>query len=47
VAKVELLGHEGRLEWEQTSTGLAVKLPAGTPGESALSLRISFGAPSR
>jgi alpha-L-fucosidase len=47
VAKVALLGHQGRLEWEQTPTGLAVKLPAGTPGESAVSLRISFGAASR
>jgi alpha-L-fucosidase len=47
VAKVALLGHQGRLEWRQTPTGLAVKLPAGTPGESAVSLRISFGAASR
>jgi alpha-L-fucosidase len=44
VAKVDLLGHEGRVEWEQTREGLAVTLPAGTPGEAALSLRISFGA---
>ena len=47
VATVDLLGHEGRLQWEQTLEGLGVKLPAGTPGESALALRISFGAERR
>ena len=42
VAQVDLVGHEGRVQWEQTGEGLVVKLPAGSPGESALSLRISF-----
>ena len=42
MARVDLVGHEGRVQWEQTGEGLVVKLPAGSPGESALSLRISF-----
>jgi len=42
VAKVELLGREGRLEWRQTGAGLVVELPARRPSDHALSLRIAF-----
>jgi alpha-L-fucosidase len=44
VAKVDLLGHEGRVTWEQTGEGLVVTLPVAKPAEPALALRIAFGA---
>ena len=42
VAKVDLLGHEGAVRWEQSAEGLAVTLPVALPAEPALSLRIAF-----
>ncbi len=38
---VQLLGHEGQLNWEQTEQGLAVELPAARPTEIALALKIT------
>jgi alpha-L-fucosidase len=40
VTDVELLGHAGRLEWEQSDTGLSVELPAMRPTKFALALKI-------
>jgi alpha-L-fucosidase len=40
VTKVSLLGYGGKLEWSQTTDGLAVKLPEKAPGEHAVTLRI-------
>jgi alpha-L-fucosidase len=42
VAKVDLLGHEERITWEQTGEGLVVTLPVARPAEPALSLRVAF-----
>ena len=41
VEKVEMLGHDGTLEFTQTDTGLKVKLPADKPCQHAWSLKIS------
>ncbi len=40
VKRVELLGHRGRLRWEQTAEGLGVTLPEEPPCEFAVTLRI-------
>jgi hypothetical protein len=47
VGKVDLLGHEEPIRWEQTAEGLLVTLPGGTPATLAPSLRIAFAAASR
>jgi alpha-L-fucosidase len=42
VAKVELLGSDAKLDWEQQEDGLVVKRPVTLPCEHAIALRISF-----
>lgn len=41
VAKVEMLGHSGDLQFTQDASGLKVRLPADRPGEHAWALKIS------
>jgi alpha-L-fucosidase len=41
VADVSLPGYGGKLEWSQTTEGLAVKLPEQLPGEHAIALKIA------
>jgi alpha-L-fucosidase len=41
IAKVELLGHPGKLDFKQDETGLQVKLPADKPCDFAYALRIT------
>ncbi len=41
VEDVMLLGHDGKLKWHQSETGLSVELPADRPTEFALSLKIT------
>jgi alpha-L-fucosidase len=41
IDRVELLGHSGRLSFQQTSEGLLVKLPAQTVSPIACTLRIA------
>jgi alpha-L-fucosidase len=40
VQAVSLLGHDGKLKWEQTDKGLVVELPKERPAEHALALKI-------
>jgi hypothetical protein len=41
VARVELLGHRGRLKFTQDREGLKVQMPPPTPGEVAYALKIT------
>ncbi len=41
VQRVQLLGHRGRLKWQQTDQGLVVALPARPPCDFAVTLKIS------
>ncbi|MDZ4659851.1 MAG: alpha-L-fucosidase [Bythopirellula sp.] len=41
VENVMLLGHDGKLKWHQSETGLSVELPTDRPTEFALSLKIT------
>src|SRR5208337_495477 len=41
IARVSLLGYEGKLEWKQSADGLAVALPARKVSEYTAALRIS------
>lgn len=41
-ASISLLGAEGTLEWNQTSTGTVVTLPNAHPSEHALALKITL-----
>jgi alpha-L-fucosidase len=41
IAKVELLGYNGALEFKQDAEGLKVKLPAKPPCEHAYALKIT------
>jgi alpha-L-fucosidase len=41
VANVELLGHDGKLTWEQSAEGLSIELPSERPTEFALALKIT------
>jgi alpha-L-fucosidase len=41
IKKVELLGHDGSLEFTQTADGLTVKFPAEKPCAYAYALKIS------
>jgi alpha-L-fucosidase len=41
VESVTLLGHDGKLTWEQTDGGLVVELPQDRPTEHALALKIT------
>ena len=40
IKKVKLLGHAGKLDWQQTEAGLVIKLPATLPGNYALAFKI-------
>jgi alpha-L-fucosidase len=40
VTDVRLLGHDGRLDWEQTDEGLVVTLPAKPASDFAVTLAI-------
>jgi alpha-L-fucosidase len=40
VVKVEMLGHDGPLEFKQDETALRVKMPADKPCDFAYTLRI-------
>lgn len=40
VTKVTLLGHDGPVEWQQTTEGLAISCPAAMPFETAVTFRI-------
>jgi alpha-L-fucosidase len=41
IANVELLGHQGRLQWSQEETGLKVELPALKPCDHAIAFKIT------
>ena len=41
IAKVELLGHSGKLKFEQTADGLVVELPGEKLSDLISSLRIT------
>jgi len=41
IRKVEMLGSEGKIQWEQTEEGLLVELPAEKPCEYAFALKVS------
>ena len=41
VEAVRLLGHDGKLEWEQTAEGLRVTLPEKPPSDFAVTLAIT------
>jgi alpha-L-fucosidase len=41
VSDVRLLGHDGKVEWKQTSDGLTVELPEKPPSDYAVALRIT------
>jgi len=43
VSDVALLGHAGKLDWQQTAEGLVVKLPAQKPCDLAFAFKISAG----
>lgn len=45
VRRVSLLGHRGRLRWEQTAAGLVVRLPGEAPCNYAVALRIEGALP--
>jgi alpha-L-fucosidase len=42
ITTVELLGHEGKLEWRQTDEALMVDMPASAPGKYAYAFRITL-----
>jgi alpha-L-fucosidase len=42
IVKVELLGHQDRLNWSQEATGLRVQLPAERPSDYAVALKVVF-----
>jgi len=43
IGEVTLLGHKGRLRWNQTADGLEVSLPAKQPCQYAFALKITAG----
>jgi alpha-L-fucosidase len=43
VAGVSLLGHKGKLQWEQKTGGLLVNMPEKAPCEHAYSFKVVFG----
>jgi alpha-L-fucosidase len=43
VKRVRMLGHRGRLEFEQSSQGLTITLPEDRPSEHAFALRVKRG----
>jgi alpha-L-fucosidase len=46
IAGVALLGHAGKLDWQQTTEGLVVKLPSQKPCELAYAFRVLVGDPN-
>jgi alpha-L-fucosidase len=42
IRNVELLGHAGRLSWNQEANGLRVKFPDEKFSEEAVALKIAF-----
>ncbi len=40
IKEVSLLGYRGKLEWEQTSAGLKIKMPESKPSDNAVALKI-------
>ena len=40
IKEVSLLGHEGKLEWEQEREGLRIKMPGSRPCDNAVTLKI-------
>jgi alpha-L-fucosidase len=47
IANVELLGHEGKLEWRQTDGGLEINTPGDAPGKYAYVFRIALAGAAR
>jgi alpha-L-fucosidase len=43
ISDVALLGHSGKLDWQQTAEGLVVKLPAQKPCDLAFAFKLSAG----
>ena len=43
ITDIALLGHAGKLDWQQTDEGLVVKLPAKKPCDIAYAFKISAG----
>ena len=43
ITDIALLGHAGKLDWQQTDEGLVVKLPAQKPCDLAYAIKISAG----
>ena len=43
ISEVALLGHTGKLDWQQTSDGLVVKMPETRPCDLAYAFKISAG----
>jgi alpha-L-fucosidase len=45
VRSVDLLGYKGPLKWQQSEAGLAVDLPAESPSQFAVALKITGNSP--
>ncbi len=43
VSRVTLVGHKGRLQWQQDDSGLTITMPQTPPCEHAYCFRITFG----
>ncbi len=41
IARVSLLGYDGKLDWTQDDQGLSVKMPPAAPTDHAVALKIS------
>ena len=42
IPNVDLLGHKGKLKWNQDSAALKVELPEQKPSEHAIAFRIAL-----
>jgi hypothetical protein len=42
IGNVELLGHDAKLDWAQTPSGLSLTLPAEKPSEHAVTLKVTW-----
>jgi alpha-L-fucosidase len=40
IRNVELLGHQGKLEWTQDESGLKIQLPFEAPGAHAFAFKV-------
>jgi len=40
IRNVELLGHQGKVQWTQDEAGLRIQLPAEQPGAHAFAFKI-------